>query len=299
MESGRPQHRTEALELLSALRPPDPPAIRLGISGVPGVGKSTFIETFGMSLVEQGHRVAVLAVDPSSIRTGGSIMADKTRMARLSRHAHAFVRPSPSGGTLGGVARRTRESIELVEAAGYDIVLVETVGVGQSESSVSTMVDTFLLLCLAGAGDDIQGIKRGILEFADVLALTKADGDNVIRARSAAADLRAAVGVFVPHDSPWIPPIRLTSAQTGEGIEQVKQDVFRHREIMLQTGRFTARRREQRIEWLHATVEEVLIETFHRHPRVSKLLPEIEERVASGDLTPSLGARALLEAQRE
>jgi LAO/AO transport system kinase len=297
VESTRPSHRREAAELLQLVAEPTEPALRLGISGVPGVGKSTFIEAFGLRLVELGHRVAVLAVDPSSVRTGGSILADKTRMTYLSRSPSAFIRPSPTSGTLGGVARRTRESIALVEGAGYDVVLVETVGVGQSESSVAMMVDTFLLLLLAGAGDDIQGIKRGILEFADVIAFTKADGDNATRARAAASELRSAVGVFVPPDADWTPPVRLTSSRTGEGLDQLWADVSAHRELCRRTGRFDAWRAEQRVHWLRSALEETLIDELHRDPHVAALVPQIERAVAAGRLSPSLGAEKLLAAR--
>jgi len=291
VESRRPAHRAEANALLERLPAPARPAIRLGVSGPPGVGKSTFIEAFGFARLEEGHRVAVLAVDPSSVRTGGSILADKTRMARLSMDDRAFVRPSPSGGSLGGVSRRTREAMQVVEAAGYDVVIIETVGVGQSETAVAQMVDSFLLLMLAGAGDDVQGIKRGILEWADVLAITKSDGDNQTRAGNAAQDLKSALSIFLPDDAPWTPPVRTCSALTGSGLDQIWADVLQHRETMNKLGLFQARRREQRVQWFREELEAQMREALRRR----KDLETIEREVEEGHLAPGVAARRTLD----
>lgn len=298
VESRKAEHQLEAQSLLQALPEPTPgaEAVRLGISGPPGVGKSSFIEVFGMMLVEAGHRVAVLAVDPSSERTGGSILADKTRMPRLSMTPAAFVRPSPSAGALGGVGRRTRETMILCEAAGYDVVIVETVGVGQSETEVAMMVDTFLLLMLAGAGDEVQGIKRGVLEWADVLAVTKADGDNQIPAGRAAGELRSALSIFIPPSAPWHPPVLAISALEGAGIGELWRQIQRHRDLARADGRFQDRRREQRRYWLHAAIEHALEDAFARHPEVRRLRAEVEDRVVSGAWTPLTGAQRLLRA---
>lgn len=296
VESSRSLHRCMAQEVLQRLAAPKRPAARVGISGVPGVGKSSLIETLGMSLVERGHRVAVLAVDPSSLRTGGSILADKTRMPDLARSQSAFIRPSPSSGTLGGVARRTREMVLLCEAAGFDVVLVETVGVGQSETEVAMMVDTYLVLMLAGAGDEVQGIKKGVLEWADVVAITKADGDNVNRARRAASDLRSALSIFTPASAPWRVPVLTVSAQENEGVAELWDTVRRHRRRMDELGRFEARRRSQREHWLWATVQDDLRDAFDRHPEVRALRSQVRGDVLDGKLTPQQGADLLLSA---
>jgi len=298
VESRRHDHRLRAQELLQALPDPAPgaEATRVGISGPPGVGKSSFIEAFGMHLVEAGHRVAVLAVDPSSERTGGSILADKTRMNRLSMTTAAFIRPSPSSGALGGVGRRTRETMLVCEAAGYDVVLVETVGVGQSEAQVAMMVDTFLLLMLAGAGDEVQGIKRGVLEWADILAVTKADGDNRVPAGRAAGELRSALSIFVPPTAPWKPPVLSVSALEAEGIEEVWEKICAHRGAARADGRFEGRRRDQRLYWLHSTIRDALEEAFEHHPEVRRKKAEAESKVLSGAWTPVMGAEHLLAA---
>jgi LAO/AO transport system kinase len=291
VESQRRAHRADADALLERLPVPAQPAVRLGVSGPPGVGKSTFIEAFGCRLLEQGHRVAVLAVDPSSVRTGGSILADKTRMAKLSMDERAFVRPSPSGGSLGGVSRRTREAMQVVEAAGYDVVIIETVGVGQSEMAVAQMVDSFLLLMLAGAGDDVQGIKRGILEWADVLAITKSDGDNQTRAGNAAQDLKSALSIFLPDDAPWTPPVWTCSALTGEGLEQIWSDVLRHRETMGKLGLFEARRRRQRVQWFREELEAQMREALRQRTDLEAVEREVEE----GRMAPGVAARRALD----
>jgi LAO/AO transport system kinase len=294
VESTRRDHQTDAQRLLERLLPHTGSAVRLGVTGVPGVGKSTFIEAFGMYLVGEGKRVAVLAVDPSSARSGGSILGDKTRMAELAAHDAAFIRPSPSGGSLGGVARRTREAMLVCEAAGYDVVIVETVGVGQSETAVASMVDFFLVLMLAGAGDELQGIKKGILELADALAINKADGDNVPRATRAAAEYRAALNLF-RHTSPhWDPPVVTVSALESRGMSNVWSIVLDHRERMRVSGELDATRRRQQKAWFWNVLEEEVRGRFLARDDVRRLLPEIERQVEAGTLPPTEGARRLL-----
>ncbi|MFZ7125052.1 MAG: methylmalonyl Co-A mutase-associated GTPase MeaB [Desulfobacterales bacterium] len=294
IESGLPAHQCVARELMKSLVPRTGGAIRLGITGVPGVGKSTFIESLGMMLIEEGRRVAVLAVDPSSTRSGGSIMADKTRMEQLSARPEAFIRPSPSGGTLGGVARKTRETLLLCEAAGFDVVIVETVGVGQSEVSVASMVDFFLVLMLAGAGDELQGIKKGILELADAIAITKADGDNVDKARHAARSYENALHLLMPASRSWSPPVLTCSAIDRSGIDIVWETVLRHRDALTATGEMKAKRRSQALSWMFSLVEEGLKERFFGNPAVRKRLPRIRSEVEAGLLTPTAAAEALL-----
>jgi LAO/AO transport system kinase len=294
VESTRRDHQVDAQRLLERLLPHTGNAVRLGVTGVPGVGKSTFIEAFGMYLVREGKRVAVLAVDPSSARSGGSILGDKTRMAELAAQETAFIRPSPSGGSLGGVARRTREALLVCEAAGYDVVIVETVGVGQSETTVASMVDFFLVLMLAGAGDELQGIKKGILELADALAINKADGDNVVRAGHAAAEYRAALNLF-RHTSPhWDPPVVTVSAREGRGMSSVWSIVLDHRERMRLSGELDANRRRQQAAWFWNVLDEEVRGRFLARADVKALLPEIERQVAAGTLPPTEGARRLL-----
>ena len=243
VESTRSDHREQAQRLLMALMPYAGAAMHVGITGVPGVGKSTTIEALGMHLIEQGHRVAVLAVDPSSTRTGGSILGDKTRMAQLAVHPHAYIRPSPTSGTLGGVARATRETIVLLEAAGFDVVLVETVGVGQSEVAVANMVDTFVFLTLARTGDQLQGIKKGVLELADIVVVNKADGEHAIEAGAAARELAAAIRLIYPRETLWRPPVLTMSARDGTGLTELWDTVLRHREVLVEAGAFEERRR--------------------------------------------------------
>ncbi len=289
IESRRPEHRETAQSLLTALMPYTGGAHRIGISGIPGAGKSTFIEAFGMMLVEQGHRVAVLAVDPSSTLTGGSILGDKTRMQRLAADPRAFVRPSPSSGALGGVARRTQETVLLAEAAGFDVVIVESIGVGQSETALAEMVDFLLLLVLPGGGDELQGIKRGILELADLVAINKADGDRLAHARAAQAEYGAALRLLRSD----APEILLTSALEGTGLAQVWEAIRRHQT----DGRRRERRRtEQRIAWTRRLIHDELEERFARHPEVARLLPELEREVEAGRLSPSEAAARALEA---
>src|ERR1700709_206203 len=243
VESTRPDHREQAQLLLTELMPEAGNAMHVGITGVPGVGKSTTIEALGMYLIEQGHRVAVLAVDPSSTKTGGSILGDKTRMARLAVHPDAYIRPSPTSGTLGGVAKATRETIVLLDAAGYDVILIETVGVGQSEVAVSNMVDTFVLLTLARAGDQLQGIKKGVLELADIAVVTNADGDHLTEARKAARELSGAIRLIYPRKTLWRPPVLTMSAVEGTGLSELWETIEKHREVLTEAGEFEARRR--------------------------------------------------------
>ena len=296
VESTRADHRAAAQRLLLELLPRAGAAVRVGVTGVPGVGKSTFIDALGTRLTGLGHRVAVLAVDPSSTRTGGSILGDKTRMERLATDPMAFVRPSPSAGTLGGVARATRETMVVVEAAGYDVVLVETVGVGQSETAVANMVDTFLVLGLARTGDQLQGIKKGVLELADVLAVNKADGPHEREARAAARELAGALRMFQPADPHWRPPVLTCSAREGTGLAEVWERVERHRRTMVETGRLAERREAQQVEWTWAMVRERLLARLAGHPRVRELTPEVERGVRNGSLTPTLAAERLLDA---
>jgi LAO/AO transport system kinase len=294
IESALSAHQAAARAILAALLPKTGNAVRLGITGVPGVGKSTFIESFGMMLVRQGHRVAVLAVDPSSARSGGSVMADKTRMERLSTQPHSFIRPSPSSGTLGGVARKTRETMLACEAAGYDVIIVETVGVGQSEITVASMVDFFLVLMLAGAGDDLQGMKRGILELADALAINKADGENVARARKAAKIYEMALHLLQPPSPGWTPPVLTCSAVELTGIEAIWNAVLQHREKLSGSGELTAKRKGQAVAWMWSLIDEGLTERFSRHPDVKKQLPRITREVERGNLAPTTAAEKLL-----
>jgi len=294
VESTRRDHQEDAQRLLERLLPETGKAVRLGITGVPGVGKSTFIEAFGMHLLSEGKRVAVLAVDPSSTRSGGSILGDKTRMTRLAAEDAAFIRPSPSGTSLGGVARRTREAMLVCEAAGFDVVIVETVGVGQSEVAVSSMVDFFLVLMLAGAGDELQGIKKGILELADALAINKADGDNVARASRAAAEYKTALRLFRHVSANWDPPVLTVSARDARGMDDVWGVVLAHREALGASGELGAKRREQQVAWFWNVLEEEVRGRFLARPDVRKALPAIEAEVAAGTLPPTEGARRVL-----
>ncbi len=301
LESARPDHQARAQQVLARLLPSAGGAHRLGITGVPGVGKSTFIEALGSHLTAAGRRVAVLAVDPTSQVTGGSILGDKTRMSRLASDPMAFVRPSPAGATLGGVAARTREALLVCEAAGYDVVLVETVGTGQSEATVASMVDTFLVLLLTGAGDELQGIKRGVLELAHLFAITKADGDNVPRARAAARQLETALRLTrhpTDHaDAPgWEPPVLTVSGLTGEGVAALWEQALAHRAQAEASGAWEAARRGQQVRWMWSLVEEGLLAALRRAPRVARLLPEVEAAVREGRLPPGLAARRILEA---
>jgi len=299
IESTRDDHRTDAERLLETLLPDTGNSIRVGISGVPGVGKSTFIETFGQHVIAAGHKVAVLAVDPSSRRTGGSILGDKTRMEQLSRNPDAFIRPSPTAGTLGGVARRTREVLLACEAAGFDVVLVETVGVGQSETAVSDLVDMFLLLLLPGGGDELQGIKKGIMELVDMVVVNKADGDLADVAGRSASEYANALRLLHPTTADWIPPVLTCSSLKGTGIGEVWDRIGEFATLMRSSGAFEARRAEQARRWMWGEVDENLLSAFRRHPDVRKLLAELENRVSETEMTPSAAAQMLLEAFRD
>src|SRR6516164_5092796 len=256
VESRRGDHQKIARRLVQDLLPATGKAVRVGVTGAPGVGKSTTIDALGTFLTEKGHKVAVLAVDPSSARSGGSILADKTRMGRLGADPNAFVRPSPASGTLGGVAAKTRESMLVCEAAGYDVVLVETIGIGQSETMVADMTDFFLVLMLPGAGDELQGLKKGVVELSDMIAINKADGDNLRRATAAAAEYRAALHILTPRSALWSPPVVTCSALTDDGIAELWETILDHRKRMHKSGDFAARRREQQVKWMWAMLQE-------------------------------------------
>ena len=295
VESTKTEHRALAQQVLQELLPSTGSAIRVGITGVPGVGKSTSIDQLGINLIEMGRKVAVLAVDPTSKRTGGSILGDKTRMTRLAQSAGAFIRPSPTSGTLGGVARKTRETMALVEAAGFDVVIVETVGVGQSETTVADMVDFFLVLLLAGGGDDLQGIKKGIIEIADMIAINKADGDNVTRAQAAAAEYRAALSILTPQSATWTPPVMTISGRANIGLDALWAKIEEHREKTTASGEFAERRRTQALTWMHDMLEDRLMQALKANPRVSQALPGLEADVREGRLLPTLAVDRILE----
>ncbi len=294
VESKLPDHRELARQLVEALLPLSGKAVRVGITGVPGVGKSTFVESFGTLLIEKGHKVAVLAVDPSSKRSGGSILADKTRMEKLAVNPDAFIRPSPSGGTLGGVAKMTRESMLICEAAGFDVILVETVGVGQSETTVAGMVDFFLILMLTGAGDVLQGIKKGILELADAVAINKADGPNQSLAERTRDELEAAMHLLQPVSATWTPPVVTCSALTLAGLEPLWDLVQEHRQRLTRSGELAAKRKFQALQWMWTMIEDSLMERFVRHPGIKARLREYETRVREGGMVPTTAARELL-----
>lgn len=294
VESSNPAHQELITEVLNALLPFTGNSVRLGITGVPGVGKSTFIESLGLHLVEQGLRAAILAVDPSSARSGGSIMGDKTRMEKLSVEERAFIRPSPSGGTLGGVSRKTRESMLICEAAGFDVVIVETVGVGQSEVTVASMVDFFLILILAGAGDGLQGIKRGIIELADAIAVNKADGDNIERAQVARRSYEDAVSLLFSSSSTWMPPVITCSAIQMTGVDEIWKTVLDHRKKLTATGELDLKRKKQALEWMRLLLDEGLKTWFYQLPEVKELLPGLSWSVEKGSITPTMAANTLL-----
>ncbi|MFO0667548.1 MAG: methylmalonyl Co-A mutase-associated GTPase MeaB [Polyangiaceae bacterium] len=296
VESTLDAHRALASELLHELLPRTGKSKRVAITGVPGVGKSTFIDALGMHLLSAGHRVAVLAVDPSSVRTGGSILGDRTRMMNLARDDRAFIRPSPTAGTLGGVARATRESMIIMEAAGFDVVLVETVGVGQSEVTVAGMVDCFLFLTLARTGDGLQGIKKGVLELADVVAVNKAEEPHAEMAKSAALELTAALQLVYPPSAIWKPPVLTCSALEHSGIEAVWAEVLRHEEVMRKAGLFEQRRKEQQVEWMWTMVHEGLLARLHADPDVQNEVRTVSDAVSNGTLTASAAASRILSA---
>jgi len=293
IESKRADHHRVAAALTQALLPATGKAVRVGITGAPGVGKSTVIDALGSMLTKQGHKVAVLAVDPSSRRTGGSILADKTRMAHLANDANAFIRPSPASGTLGGVAAKTRETMLLCEAAGHDVVLVETVGVGQSEIAVADMTDFFLLLMLPGAGDELQGLKKGVVELADMIAVNKADGDNLGRARAAAAEYRAALHILAPRSPNWSPPVTTCSALTGAGMGQLWAHILDHRQKLTAAGELQTRRGEQQVRWMWAMLEERLFAPLRSDLALKAALPRLEAEVAAGRLAPAVAVEEI------
>ena len=290
VESRKSEHRDVAARLMQRILPFTGKAMRVGITGVPGVGKSTTIDALGTQLLNEGHRVAVLAVDPSSSRTGGSILGDKTRMARLSMDERAFVRPSPASGTLGGVAAKTRETLLLCEAAGYDVIMVETVGVGQSETAVADMTDTFIVLMLPGAGDELQGIKKGVLELADIVAVNKADGDNISRAKLAASEYRAALHVLGAQEAFWSPPVLIYSALTGDGVNDILVQAVQHRANSVQAGAFAMKRQRQQVRWMWTLLDERLRDRIRSDAGLRARVPAIEREVGEGRLDPALAA---------
>jgi LAO/AO transport system kinase len=294
IESQRPDHQEQAEALIERLLPATGRVIRLGISGAPGAGKSTFIEALGQHVIERAQKIAVLAVDPSSRRSGGAILGDKTRMQQLARAPGAFIRPSPAGTTLGGIARRTREAALACEAAGFDAIVIETVGVGQSETAVADMVDGFLLLLAPGGGDDLQGIKRGIVELADLVVINKADGDLLPAARRARADYQAALHLLRPASAAWTPEVLTCSALHGEGIEEVWQAVLHHRQTLEREGELAARRARQTESWLFAEVQALLLDALRRDGATAGLLAELQDAVRSGELLPPHAARRLV-----
>lgn len=296
VESNLPDHYDLAQEVVERCLPASSRSVRIGITGVPGAGKSTFIETFGTLLTRHyGRRLAVLAIDPSSQQSGGSIMGDKTRMEQLSTDPDAFIRPSPSAGTLGGVARKTRESIILCEAAGFDTIIVETVGVGQSETAAHSMVDFFLVLMLAGAGDELQGIKRGIMEMADTIVITKADGNNVQKAEMARVEYKNALHLFPPSPSKWAPRVMTCSSREKTGISEIWEAIRDYVSVTKSNGWFWERRREQAVTRMHETINDMLKQSFYTHPEVAAMLPELERKLREGELTSYKPAAILLD----
>lgn len=288
VESSRPEHQALAQQLLKALLPQTGNAFRVGITGVPGVGKSTMIDQLGTNLTGTGKKIAVLAVDPTSSRSGGSILGDKTRMPRLAQDEKAFIRPSPTSGTLGGVTRKTRETMALCEAAGFNTVLVETVGVGQSETAVSEMVDFFLVLMLPGGGDELQGIKKGVIEIADMIAVNKADGNNVERATRAASEYRSALHILTPASANWSPPVLTISGKSNTGLDTLWSKIEEHRETLTGSGEFQERRQNQAVKWMHDMLEDRLRATLRADAVIAERLGELETEVRSGVTTPAL-----------
>ena len=288
VESRKAEHQAQARALVQAVLPHTGKALRVGITGVPGVGKSTTIDTLGSNLTAKGLKVAVLAVDPSSTRTGGSILGDKTRMARLSADPNGFIRPSPSSGTLGGVAAKTRETMLLCEAAGFDVILVETVGIGQSETAVADMTDFFLVLMLPGAGDELQGIKKGVLELADMIAVNKAEGDGAARARLAAGEYKAALHIMQQASPNWSVPVVMISGLSNVGLDEMWAHVEEHRRRFDKSGELSAKRRAQQVKWMWAMLEERLLARLHSDAKVRGRLPTLEREVGDGALSPTL-----------
>lgn len=294
VESTREDHQREAQELITRILPKTGKSLRIGITGVPGVGKSTFIETFGLYLISQGHKVAVLAIDPSSNKTGGSILGDKTRMANLAQHESAFIRPSPTSGSLGGVARRTREAMLLCEAAGYDVIIVETVGVGQSEIEVADMVDMFMLLLLPASGDELQGIKKGIVELADLVVVNKADGDLVAGAKRVQGDYKAALRMLHPASANWKPPVVTCSALTNQGIEEIWHKAEEFRKVMSKSGELEKKRSQQAVSWMWKEIKETLISRFLNQPDMENKIQAMEAEVQAGKKPATQAALELL-----
>ncbi|NNF46561.1 MAG: methylmalonyl Co-A mutase-associated GTPase MeaB [Desulfofustis sp.] len=294
IESSLPSHQEMAVTIIEKLLPHTGNAVRLGITGVPGAGKSTFIESFGTLLTNLGHRVAVLAIDPSSARSGGSVLGDKTRMLELSVNDRAFIRPSPSGGTLGGVARKTRETMLACEAAGFDVVIIETVGVGQSETAVASMVDFFLVLMIAGAGDELQGIKKGILEVADTIVINKADGDNVVRAERARREYETALHILTPGSAHWSPQVLTCSALKKSGLTEIWETVNQHRAALEAAGELQSKRKKQALDWMYFLLEEGLRSWFFNHPDIQVRLPELQSAIDRQTVSPTSAAGQLL-----
>lgn len=295
VESKRPQDNRAAGRIVEGCMPHAGRSIRIGITGVPGAGKSTFIERLGLLLLEKGHRVAVLAVDPSSSLSKGSILGDKTRMQQLSRAEQAFIRPSPAGETLGGVARKTRETISLCEAAGYDVVLIETVGVGQSETAVHGMVDFFLLLKITGAGDELQGIKRGIMEMADAIVINKAEGANLPAARQARSTFENALHLYPPKPGGWVPKVLLCSSTEGTGFEAIWELISEFREMATDSGLLASERAEQNLQWFRQASEQGLLAGFFNRPGIREAYAQLQEAVRTGNMSPFRAAEELLE----
>jgi LAO/AO transport system kinase len=295
IESSRGEHMEMAQQILERCLPSAGNSLRIGITGVPGVGKSTFIEALGTQITSSGHKLAVLAVDPTSERTGGSILGDKTRMEKLSADSNAFIRPSPSGDSLGGVARKTRETVVLCEAAGFDTIFIETVGVGQSETSVHSMVDFFLLLMLAGAGDELQGIKRGIMEMADAIAITKADGNNREKAEMARKEYQKALHLFPPSDSGWTTRVLACSAVYNEGITRIWETIHEYIRFTRENGYFAQKRSEQAKYWMYETINQILKDHFYQTGFIRELLPQFEKQVLEGRKSSFMAAKQLLE----
>ncbi|QSE99286.1 methylmalonyl Co-A mutase-associated GTPase MeaB [Fulvivirga lutea] len=295
IESALLSDRELSEEVLNAILPKTGKSIRIGITGVPGVGKSTFIESFGSYLCEQGHKVAVLAIDPSSQKTSGSILGDKTRMEKLAHHPNAFIRPSPTGTSLGGVANKTRETMLLCEAAGFDVILIETVGVGQSETAVKGMVDFFLLLMLAGAGDELQGIKKGIMEMADGIAITKADGENVKQSKQAKNEYQNALHLFPPSESGWYPKVLICSAVDKMGLDSIWEMIEEYKAKLKTNGYFDQQRKVQNVDWMNEAIRQGLLINFYNSPKVVDQLELLKQKVADGKITPQSAARKLLQ----